>query len=814
MSFKFHLKKFFKSLNITRRSKRKITAFRFKKHYHNLGFRNGYKSAKDELTYVIEHAYAKEPEYDVIPSDHVVPPEPIDFREEDVELFYEKVFGSQAKSRLPNRDQHQLIFSTTRNTLAVAGAGSGKTTSLINRLLFLHKVCGVQLDQLTVFSFTRASVADFRKKLIEVFGANGITVTPEKSEQIIRTFHSKVLEMARASFLKGQFKIFEFLKDKVDGDYDSDDTEINYKAALKEANEQVVVISELNSAQNDLLYKSLDRCYQENDDFRKNMDKLFIAKLKLKMALTEPSFHINIISKTNKFESQLAPLMSDFFNLGEGACSGTLLDLGNSEFSQLKLTSDAYYPRFNLHVIFAPNSKLLKLKNLDVDLEVDGFKQRLSALTKRKAFIGAHYAKDNVFVVSDQEDVIALEMLLNNKLLEHDKRNEDVTCPRFTTKFDGDFSYKPIVDVFFEIATFTESIGIKLEHVAIHTNKASHLSETDKLLLESVGYFWGMFDKVLSEENVIRFNNLFQTFSTPGNKAFKALSHKAKRSLTNIIIDEFQDISPEVALWINATLRTLTQEGFKSSLMCVGDDFQSIYGWRGSSTEFLSEYETKFPSLNTNKVFMSQNYRSYQSIVDTAESCLMYAKDFNKTGECVNFDEQERLFFIQSGPAKNCPVNPTIKPAVRLLASIQQALESEERIDDDTDLLVMSKTNAVNDKLKRAYKNHMKYQTNSNIKVQFETFHRSKGLEARYCLLVEDCEYDTQHHAKNYLYKLAGFKKTYDEAQTEEAMRLAYVAVTRAKEKVWWVTPEDSSGSFDIAKRFAEKNRYAAESTF
>lgn len=812
MNWLFHFKKIIKKLNLTSRAKRKNTADQFKEHYRKQGYARGYTKAKDELTSVIEHTYAKEPEYIEINNDHVVPASLISFQSEDVISFHRQVFGDKPTDRQPNEDQRKLIFSRSRNTLAIAGAGSGKTTSLINRLLFLHLKCKVPLEQLTVFSFTRASVSDFREKLIEVFSANGIEVTPEKSEQIIRTFHSKVLEMSKSSFMNGHIGIFEFLKDKVDKDLESKDEEAQYKAALKKANEELVVISELNNAQSDLLFEALERCYREDKIFRKKIDTLIVEKLKLNMGEKDPSLDPRIIRKTNGFEKQLAPVMSGFFDLNENAQPGKQLDLSSSEFNQLTISSDAYYPDYNIHIIYAPNKTLLKKKNLDRQLDVDGFKQGINALTKRKAFIGVNYARDRVFVVTEQQDVSALEGLLSNASSSRETNKECMACPRFTAKFDGDYTFKPITDVFFEIATFSESVGVKPEHLAPHTEKTK-MSKTDKLLLEAVGPFWKMFDKVLAEANVIRFNNMFQTFSTPHNRAFKALSPKVKYSLTNIIIDEFQDISPEVAKWIQATLRTLTQEGIKTALMCVGDDFQSIYGWRGSSPEFLSDYENRFPSENILKVFMSQNYRSYQSIVDTAESCLKYQRDFERTGKCQLNDNQPRLSFQQSPASRNKGINTTINPASELLVDIQRKLSDENKPRGDTDLLVMAKTNNVLDSLKKMYEKKLKGQTKTEsgveIKVQFQTFHRSKGLEARYCLLVEDCEYDNQHHAKNYLYKLAGFSKTFDESQSEEAMRLAYVAVTRAKEKVWWITPEDAGGSFMVAKSFAEKNRHA-----
>ena len=69
-----------------------------------------------------------------------------------------------------------------------------------------------------------------------------------------------------------------------------------------------------------------------------------------------------------------------------------------------------------------------------------------------------------------------------------------------------------------------------------------------------------------------------------------------------------------------------------------------------------------------------------------------------------------------------------------------------------------------------------------NVKIL--TYHQSKGLEADICILVGDCLYNSTIPLKNLIYELAGCSQTYDEAQTEEALRLAYVAITRAPRPV------------------------------
>jgi DNA helicase II / ATP-dependent DNA helicase PcrA len=58
------------------------------------------------------------------------------------------------------------------------------------------------------------------------------------------------------------------------------------------------------------------------------------------------------------------------------------------------------------------------------------------------------------------------------------------------------------------------------------------------------------------------------------------------------------------------------------SLFVVGDDAQSIYGFRGSKIEIILGFEEFYP--NTKEIILNQNYRSNQSILTLAEQVLTH----------------------------------------------------------------------------------------------------------------------------------------------------------------------------------------------
>ena len=80
----------------------------------------------------------------------------------------------------------------------VAGAGAGKSTSLVLRILLLRHYLGFELDAMTVVTFTRESRRDFIKRLVQVFGLWHVEMSPATARELVRTFHSRILPLVRS----------------------------------------------------------------------------------------------------------------------------------------------------------------------------------------------------------------------------------------------------------------------------------------------------------------------------------------------------------------------------------------------------------------------------------------------------------------------------------------------------------------------------------------------------------------------------------------------------------------------------------------
>ena len=150
-----------------------------------------------------------------------------------------------------------------------------------------------------------------------------------------------------------------------------------------------------------------------------------------------------------------------------------------------------------------------------------------------------------------------------------------------------------------------------------------------------------------------------------------------------LLVDEYQDTNVAQYLW----LRLLAQGG--GNICCVGDDDQSIYGWRGAEIGNILKFEKDFPGAKI--VRLEQNYRSTGHILGAASGLI--AKNAGRLGKTLwtQGEEGEKLHLagLWDGEAEARTIAERIENLQRhkhaldemaiLVRASFQTLEFEER---------------------------------------------------------------------------------------------------------------------------------------
>jgi len=97
------------------------------------------------------------------------------------------------------------------------------------------------------------------------------------------------------------------------------------------------------------------------------------------------------------------------------------------------------------------------------------------------------------------------------------------------------------------------------------------------------------------------------------------LAEEYRRQFRYILVDEYQDTNVAQYLW----LRLLTSS--TGNVCCVGDDDQSIYGWRGAEVDNILRFERDFPGAKV--IRLERNYRSTKHILGAASALIAANQD-------------------------------------------------------------------------------------------------------------------------------------------------------------------------------------------
>ncbi|MFS2067481.1 UvrD-helicase domain-containing protein [Pseudomonas sp. CT11-2] len=669
--------------------------------------------------------------------------------------------------QIPSKSQWEMILSKTPTTSVVAGAGSGKSTTMVLRLLVLRHYLGIEFKNMTVVTFTVESKLDFAKKVREVFKHWKYDITVEDSLKIVRTFHSRILSFARCLPGMSDVAPFEFLEK--DG-------------STKEKGSMFQV--KMGEAQLALMNDCYMKLYDSNPEFKALIGKLYSHSLAIeKMSAESPE-----ALKAQRQARDLAKADEDICDTLErtwrAAGKWPIQGIEPSRKVIRLLGQDfqvnGYISEIDAFVILGVD------RSEDSELRAkEGRWQYLTYDVKNKLILfQAHCSRPVIFLRSYMDADKSIEVI----------KNLANTCPKFNYKIEGDIVPQYITEAFYSAASYMENLGLDVFE-AIRAMRLRK-DDPDRDFFHALAIYWSSFTRMLFHMSppIMTFNTMFALFSERKPHNLRVLTPGVLQPMTTLLVDEFQDVGANTISWIRATFAEIERRNLvvptkgraaHASVMAVGDDWQSIYGWRGSSPHYLLEFDKVFESPVPNQVLMQENHRSHQMVIDAAEEIVKRTPGLdNKHGTAMNPEVTEH----------QVPVK------IQDLEWKQIAADVERHYDAGDSILVLTRSNSVKEEARDELKElveRSRFEKRST-QIKFLTYHSAKGLQAKAVFLLGDCDLKTSSPSKNDLYAQAGLSRPgdpcgYDTAQSEEALRTAYVAITRAITYCYWYLEKDES---------------------
>lgn len=244
----------------------------------------------------------------------------------------------------------------------------------------------------------------------------------------------------------------------------------------------------------------------------------------------------------------------------------------------------------------------------------------------------------------------------------------------------------------------------------------------------------------------------------------------------NILVDEYQDVN---AMQIKL-LDLLFEKNPNVNLFAVGDPRQSIFGWRGSDINYILKFKDKYPGCEV--VNLIKNYRSSKKIVDFMNYSIKEMKVPDLNSE-KNEEAEIKFYDFESEEAEQIYLLNSIK------GFLNSGISGEE-------IFILARTNRqlneLSQKMKVAGISHVlktDEQKNPVLSksgdVTLATIHAIKGLEAKIVFVIGCTENNFPCKASDH--PVIEIVKTgmQDYDREEEERRLFYVAISRAKEKLF-----------------------------
>lgn len=653
--------------------------------------------------------------------------------------------------------QTQAVISDAKRLLVLAGAGSGKTKTLLQKIIYLIEEKGVSPSSILAITFTKNAANEMVDRLIITADETGEyekqlfdrhKSVPEKEKErhaqqkkykwidglTVKTFHSFCYSVLR------NYGVNEFdNKFRIIGDEKRDEEDDLSRHVAPETIFEVI---------HKLLIETCDDTEYLLRLKRYILDYI-VDKIHLKQA------DQNHIPKDGKYFTTL---------------NGTRVRSKSEQFIADWLYRHSikfeYEPLLNVSDFnFNPDFYIP-----DANLYIEHVSDKSYPMSDKEE----QFRKGNLLLVKTYENMTKDSALFNHTLDKIVKGRLPLDYHKslsinFKEEFHGYQEY--VKDFVQQIMRIVDMI--KVENTDVETvlkNARGDQHERVRSFYELAIPIVKKYNHYCTDKSYLDFNDMIsRTGSLFHNHT--DIGNKYRNKYQYVLVDEFQDVNN---LQVELVKLLLTD---KTQLFCVGDDWQSIYGFRGSNVSYIVEFEKHFSNATTIK--LNLNYRSTQNIVGASNEVIRHNKfKVDKDVRASKMSEHKIVVFAGNTNDENVQF---------CFDKVQELIAEGVKSDEILFLYRRSKTYG-------SYYNRFK---NENVRVQAKTIHASKGLEAKVVFilgLTEGSGGFPDIWLEDRIFQV--IKKANHDLLLEEERRLFYVAITRAKEKLFLITEKGKESSF------------------
>ena len=635
-----------------------------------------------------------------------------------------------------NIEQKRAVVSNSKRILVLAGAGSGKTKVLTKRFIHLVKNKNIPKDKILAVTFTRVAANEMRERI-----AKSLNTPPDTLKRNVRTFHSFCL-----SILK-QNEQFDIIIEK-------DQRALIQKILYDFCDGEEIMQSMYDYIKDNLIEKIRSRDQFGSKEPQVKGKPTGFGEKRIKTA--------SAIYVRSKSERDIANFLT-FLNL-------------NWEYEQPAEWADGtFYPDFTVeddiyieHWCYNDKTPEFKQINKQKYLEHRRWKEE-------------QFKKHNKTLISIEEhEMLDLQKLQNRlktqlKQLTKQKFEKSTIFDTFKLSKQYEKAYEKFVDELVEIINLAKSRFLDTEDI----QELIKNQEKEKIL-----NFYAVLIPVMKKYEIYLRKKEWskKDFNDLIKHAVELLKSKPERceyyrnKIKYLLIDEFQDVSfGEVEL-----LKLLIDEN--TALFAVGDDWQSIYGWRGSDVNYILNFQESFGKCE--KIILPVNYRCTKNIVEASNKFIQSSKrQYKKNISCCKEKAADNSKIIQVNAVDDFN-------AARYVLNKIRKLQEQDKTLHPQDFLILYRSS-------RNIHGYTVVFKETGFKIARRTIHWAKGTEAKYVFVLG---------LKGGMY---GFPNVYAdkdikrvildipvEDKEEEERRLFYVAMTRAKNKLFLISENANESEF------------------